>query len=441
MFEPSSTDLVWVLWVVAVLGIVAVALVWPKLAGRGVAVLLGRLGTQLGASALVVLAVAATLNQQNGWYGDWPDLVHDLTGSSPAVQHVALKGQLQVAQRYNAHEAVESDVRAQHAFGAQRAAFQRATKLRTGLSPQGQYVRVVVPGLGAAARRGRTVGEVLIWLPPSYVDGASQATYPVIEAFHGQPGGPDDYSKRLKLQNMLVRAHQRVGLVEPVVVIPDFLPSGIDTECTDSPGIAMEIWLTKTVPEWVVRHLRVRPDKESWATLGFSAGGFCAEVSTFLHPQTFGSAMLFGTYDWPDWSNWLPYKRHNAWPARYNMLSVLKDRPPPVDVWVEVSGGDRFSSPPSQALIKYAHAPTSVTAVYLRDAGHRFSVWQAAMPRALDWLARSEPGFEPGMNRATSRDPRHPAHSSDEVLPSARESSHPVRHTPGRSRNDARGSA
>ncbi|NYJ75938.1 alpha/beta hydrolase [Allobranchiibius huperziae] len=413
MLEPNSVALVVLLWVSFAAAVVAVVVLWPRLARRRPLALLGRLGTQVGASALVVLAAAATLNQQNGWYGTWSDLGRDLMGTPPSVQRVAVKGDLQTAGQYSASAAAEADLRAQRLFGPERAVFARDAKLHVAPGPHGQWLHVVIPGLGKAAGRG--AGKAMIWLPPAYVDGPSQATYPVIEAYAGIPGSPADYQKRMGLQNIIVRAHQKSGLIEPVVVVPDYTPSGIDTECTNSGGIDMETWLTKTVPAWTVRHLRVRPDKESWAVMGFSAGGFCAEVSAFLHPQQYGSVMLFGTYNNPSWGNWTPYGRRSIWPARYSMLNVVRQTPPPVDVWIEVSEGDRFAGPPSRSLINAAHGRMSVTSVYLPGAGHRFDVWQAVMPVALEWLGHAEPGFHgvigDGVTHGTPR-----ARSDDRVV-------------------------
>ena len=418
MFEPNSAVLVVVLWVLFVLAVAAVTMTWPRLAGRGFSVLLGRLATQVGASVLVVLAVAATLNQQNGWYASWVDLGHDFTGTGPSVQRVAVKGSLQSARRYNEEAADAADLRAQRLFGTERTVFARDAKLPDTPSPHGTWLHVVVPGLGRAA--GRSAGKVMVWLPPDYVHGSRQTTYPVIEAYSGVPGSPADYQKRMGLQNMIVRAHEVAGLVEPVVVVPDYTPSGIDTECTNTPGIAMETWLTTTVPAWTVRHLRVRPDKQSWAVMGFSAGGFCAEVSAFLHPQQYGAALLFGTYNQPDWGNYLPFGRHSVWPRRYGVLTLVRLRPPPVDVWIEVSEGDKFAAPPSEMLIRDVHAPMSVTAVYLPQAGHRFDVWQAVMPRSLDWLAQAEPGFRGSIGAQLALSGSR-AHSDDHLVLRSRE--------------------
>lgn len=417
MFEPDGVVLVVLLWGLSIAAVIAVALVWPRLAARRPTMVLGRLATQVGASALAVLAVAATLNQQNGWYGNWSDLARDFTGAAPAVQREAVKGNLQTS-HYDLQAAAADNLRDQRLFGPERAVFARDANLRTAPGSRGQWLHVVIPGLGRAA--GPTAGRAMVWLPPAYVDGPQQATYPVIEAYAGTPGGPADYSKRMGLQNIIVRAHRVAGLVEPVVVVPDYTPAGLDTECTDSAAIAMETWLTKTVPQWTVRHLRVRPDKASWAVMGFSSGGFCAEVSAFLHPQQYGAALLFGSYNNPDWGSWLPFGRRNAWPARYSLLTVVRRQPPPVDVWIEVSEGDRFAGPPSENLIRTAHGRMSVTAVYLAGAGHRFDVWQSVMPRALEWLARAEPGFRGSTGDQVALGTAR-AHAGDRVVLRSRE--------------------
>lgn len=391
MFQPGGTALVSLLWVVAALALVGVVLIWPRLAARSPLAIFGRAGAQLLGSALLVLAVASTLNQQNGWYGSWADLSNDLSGSAPTIGRQAVHGDLNGAYREDGQAAQAANRLAQREFGIQRAAFEQSNHLRSGPSPLGQYVQVTVPGLSPVA--GRRAGRVLIWLPPAYLDGPQQQTYPVIEAYGGIPGSPQDYSKRMNLQQILVRAHRSSGLIEPIVVIPDYTPGGLDTECTNSPGVAMETWLTTTVPAWVTHHLRVQPGRSSWATMGFSAGGFCAEVTGLLHPAQYSAVLLFGTYNRPIWGNWLPYGKKSVSPARYDMLAVLSHRPPPVDVWVEDSESDRFSAPQVLRLVAAAHHPTSVTTVRLIGAGHRFGVWQAAMPTAIAWLARSEPGF------------------------------------------------
>lgn len=377
--------------VCAIASIMIVAVQWQRLAGSGIRLVLIRVGIQIVASALVVLTVAGLLNQQNGWYGNWSDLGRDLSGASPAVQRTAVKGPARATSHYDARHALAADQRVQREFGPQRAAFERSARLRPDPPATGQYLHVVVPGLGATA--GPRAGKVLIWLPASYLNGPQDQTFPVLQAYAGVPGGPADYDGRMGLHKMIVAATLRSGLVSPIVVIPDYTPAGLDTECTNTPRVAMETWLTTTVPNWVISHLRVRPDKASWAVMGYSAGGFCAEVTAFLHPQRYGAAMLFGSYNQPVWSNLRPTRVSAVALTRYHLIARLQHQPPPVDVWIEVSTGDRLTGPDNAQLIRAVRAPTSVTAVYLRGAGHRFNVWASAMPGSLDWLARTLPGF------------------------------------------------
>ncbi len=409
MLQPSDTTLVYLLWALAAGALVAVIAVWPMLAGRGFLPIFGRCAAHLGASALMVLAVAGTLNQQNGWYASWTDLSHDLTGTAPSIQRQSITGQRQGGPLYDRKAALAADRRTQSRFGAERSAFAQRAGLRTHTSQQGRYVHLVVPGLGRAAGRG--AGRVLIWLPPSYGSrAASKTTYPVLQAYAGIPGGPSDFPQRMRLHTMITSAHRFNGLTEPIVIMPDYTPGGLDTECTNSPGVAMDTWLNTTIPNWVIHHLRARPDRTSWATTGYSAGGFCAQVSAFDHPQRFGAAMLFGSYNHPLWGNWRPYGRRTVWPAKYNLATVVRTHPPAVDAWIEVSQSDRFSEPEARRLIRAVRAPTSLTAVYLPAAGHRFTVWRSVMPTALAWLARTEPGFRAGRALPTFSAPSPAAH-------------------------------
>lgn len=392
MLQPGSSALIYLLWILAAVPLAAVVVGWPLLARSGALTMLARVLTQLVATGMVVLAVAGTLNQRNGWYVTWTDLSRDLVGSRPSIQRVAVTGRLPQATASNQVAAAAADRQARRMFGVQRSGFQRSAGLRSVPSPQGQYLYVVVPGLGPAA--GPTAGKVLIWLPPTYVSGTPRATYPVIQAYAGIPGSPDELRSRLGLQHMIIEQHRATGLVEPIVVMPDYTPGGLDTECTNSPRVAMETWLNSTVRAWVLHHLRARPDRASWAVMGYSAGGFCAQVSAFLHPRVYGAAMLFGSYNRPYWGNWKPYGRAAVWPARYNLLRVAAHRAPAIDIWIEVSGGDRFAGPAARQLIRTVHAPTSLTAIYLSGVGHRFSVWKSVMPTALAWLGHSEAGFK-----------------------------------------------
>jgi hypothetical protein len=140
---------------------------------------------------------------------------------------------------------------------------------------------------------------------------------------------------------------------ETILVMPNFSPHQVDTECVNggSRGPAMEDWLTKDVPTWVRHNLRVQQDRQSWATMGLSTGGFCS--------------------------------------------SMAATSPPPVALWSETSKTDSLSYWGNKRLIATATAPMTVTADVLQDAGHRLSVWVGVMPTALQWLGRTVSGFRP----------------------------------------------
>ena len=131
--------------------------------------------------ALIVLAVAATLNYQNGWYASWSDVARDLTHTPPTIKQVAVAGVFRPSQPYDFAQAYAAGRGAQRKYRIQRASFAAGPLAHAHPGPLGQYVTVHVPGLGDTA--GKDAGQVLVWLPPGYTSPAQKTrTYPVIEA-------------------------------------------------------------------------------------------------------------------------------------------------------------------------------------------------------------------------------------------------------------------
>lgn len=389
--QPDAMGVVVGTWVLAGVVVLAVVLVWPRLARRSFAAVTGRLLTQLLASACAVLAVAATLNQQNGWYGSWSDLANDITGTPVQTGKVTRAGA--AVRVFDAALARRQDTAADHTFGHTRAVTAAWLKrqLTTSPGPRGQLVHLTIPGSGSAFGPG----QVTVWLPPSYTDPhQATRTYPVIEAFHGTPGTPLDFTGPIDLPRAIAQQVAARAMGEPVVVIPDYTPQGIDTECVDAPaaGSTMETWLTKTVPQWVDQHLRVRVDRGSWATLGFSSGGWCSAETSLLHPTTYGAGVLLGAYFQPLFRGWYPFGGQ-GYPARYDLMRLVRSEPPATNLWVQIAGRDGLSGKVSRAFAATARAPLSVTSYTVADAGHRLEVWQSALPHALIWLGHELPGF------------------------------------------------
>jgi enterochelin esterase-like enzyme len=378
----SGTVTIWVLWLLAAATFLWGVLSWPKATGTGrFADLwpahLRRSGSQLAVVATALLAVAGTLNAQYDWYSSWRDLGTALSGGDSSVgsaEPVHAGGQLAAPIR---------SVREPQITG-----------LNPNPGPDGQYVTVTLPG-----PLSKVISSVVVWLPQSYTQaGSAHRRYPVIEVFHGVPGSPREYSHDINLGKMVAGLAVAGRMREAILVMPDASPDKVDSECVNggSRGLAMEDWLTKDVPGWVRHSLRVQPDRQSWATMGLSTGGFCSSMAAMLHPQTYGSAIELGGYLTPQFdSHYRPFAHGSTAWKRYDLVRLAAVSPPPVAMWIETSKTDSLSYWGNKRLIATARAPMSVTADVLPDAGHRMSVWVGVMPTALSWLGSTASGFRP----------------------------------------------
>jgi enterochelin esterase-like enzyme len=378
----SDTLTIWVLWLVAAATFVWGVFSWPKATGTGRfadlwQAYLRRSGSQLAVVATALLAIAGTLNAQYDWYSSWSDLGTAFGGGDTSVgssEPVHAGGQLAAPIR---------SVREP-----------RITGLTSDPGPDGQYMTVTLPGPVS-----KVSSSVVVWLPQSYTQaGSAHRRYPVIEVFHGIPGSPREYSHDINLGKMVAGLADAGRMREAILVMPDSSPHKVDTECVNggSRRLAMEDWLTKDVPNWVRHSLRVQPDRQSWATMGLSTGGFCSSMAAMLHPQTYGSAIELGGYLTPQFdSHYRPFAYASAAWKRYDIVKLAAVSPPPVALWIETSKTDSLSYWGNKRLIATARAPMSVTADVLLDAGHRMSVWVGVMPTALSWLGSTMSGFRP----------------------------------------------
>ena len=369
---------IWALWILAAATFVWGIVSWPKATGAGWRSYLRRGAAQLAVVATALLTVAATLNSQYDWYSSWNDLGSALGGGDYAA------GSTELLHSGSGQPAAPINGVAEPKIG--------------GLNPDpgsdGQYVTVTLPGPVS-----KVSGSTVIWLPQSYVQaGSSHRRYPVIEVFHGIPGSPLEYSQDINLGKMVARLAAAGRIKESILVMPDASPHHVDTECVNggSQGLAMEDWLTQDVPNWVRQNLRVQQDRQSWATMGLSSGGFCSMMATMLHPQTYGAAIELGGYLSPIFdSHYRPFTRGSTAWNRYDLVQLAATAPPPVALWIETSKTDSLSYQGNSRLIANARAPMTVTADVLPDAGHRMSVWVGVMPTALQWLGSTSTGFKP----------------------------------------------
>ncbi len=362
---------------VTVAAFVALVVLWPSLAGRDPRRIAARVGLLLAVNALVLLTAATQLNAQFLFFADWTDLKGALFGTQTAT---AL---------HRGSNAANAASRAVH--GSAATAGGQLPSLPSGADVLTYTVHGRVSGL---------VGTIVVELPPGYRDPANAAVrYPVLESFHGYPGTPNQWIGPMGLGSAVAQQVAARHLRESLIVAPQLeFPGGVDTECVNgSSGLPqVETWLALDVPNWVTHTLRVATNRASWATIGLSAGGWCAAMVTMLHPAQYAAAIVMGGYFRPEFSPlYEPYPPGSRLAARYDLVALAQRSPPPVAIWLETSHIDAVSYGSSAAFLKVVKPPLAVNATVLQHAGHRLSLWQGLLPASLAWLGTNVPGFRP----------------------------------------------
>ena len=259
-------------------------------------------------------------------------------------------------------------------------------------TPAHPFARYLVTGARSGVR-----APVLVRLPAAYFDPAwSARRFPVIETFHGAPGHAEQWLAKLHLGQALERSEQEGRIAPAIVVSPSMnYPTDGDRECVDAgpSGPALETWATQDVPDWVEHTFRARSDRDSWATIGLSAGGWCAAMASMLHPDRYRAAAVLSGYFRPQFPGPSPLAPGPK-AQRYDLVALAGTAPPPVALWLVTSPQDGASYPTSRA-VSSARAPLAVTSVVLHGQDHSWTVWGALLPQILTWLGRTASGFAP----------------------------------------------
>lgn len=368
----------------AVVALVVCVAVLPRLTGRGLRSAVSRGLVLIGFAAVCLLTGALALNSSFGFFGSWRDLAGAILPAPSPGPHIDSPASTSV-QTVDPATVAATPAPQQlplHPVGGEQ-------------GPDNRSLVFQVTG-----RSSGLTGQVVVALPAGYDDPANaNRTYPVIEAFHGYPGHATQWVYEMGIDTALQSAVSG-GLVAPAIVVSPALsfPDGVDTECVDGPGgdPKVETWLAKDIPQWIVENLRVRTDRSTWVTMGLSSGGWCAAMAAMLHPDQYSAAVVMGGYFRPQFSgNYRPFASNEPAAARYDLVRLGRDAPPPVAMWIQTSKEDQVSYRPSAEFIGAAQAPMSVTVDMLDHGGHRFDIWQKELPAALAWLGSTVPGFAP----------------------------------------------
>ncbi|MGC0416953.1 alpha/beta hydrolase [Embleya sp. AB8] len=267
--------------------------------------------------------------------------------------------------------------------------------LPTGPQEHGQLVHDRLPG-----PRARVVRNALVYLPAAYFDPAQpNRHFPVVELFHGRPGGPHNWARQLHLAHAL-DTEIAAGRMQPVIVVATTDDNGAhDQECVDAVrGVQDETYLAVDVPAALAGHFRVLDAPRAWAGLGYSTGGFCAVNLALHHPERYAAAGSLSGYfravvdgDTGD----LYRGRQDV--RRWNSPQWLVTHQPVDTALYLAAGGDDHTAHRDMLDLRRAIGTRAdVVAVTLPAGGHNFRVWSTAVPAAFDWLAGKLPAPPPG---------------------------------------------
>jgi S-formylglutathione hydrolase FrmB len=353
-------------------------------------------------NSLVMASAFLYLNQTFQFYSDWPDL----------FASVGFETQTLVPQNRTDQPAV-----ALQADATSETNLEREVRILGGrlLEDRTLTFQVTGPKSGVSA-------EIQVTLPASYTDPhKGDRHYPVVQTFSGFPGAVAQWTHSMDIDGQMA-AMAKAGEVRETIFVSAALelPRGRDTECVNGPKgqPQVETWLMEDVPNWVNAHFRTETQRQSWAAIGLSAGGWCAAMAALLHPQRYGGAMIMGGYFQPIFgAQYQPVQPGDATWSRYDLLALVRRHPPDSRLWIQTSGQDKISAPTSQAMVSAAKPPLRVQSLYLNKGGHRIQLWQSLLPQALAWLPHNLPNFDPRQSPRSGDTPEIPRSGGPKPVP------------------------
>lgn len=328
--------------------------------------------------ALVAVSGFVALNRELKWFRTWGEIFAAGTGQPGAA---STSGQPTGGQRGLTWKVKPTALQANPATSPEIGAQLTGTA-------EGQFVEFRLSGASGVTSR------VIVWLPPGY-QSSTDTFYPVVLAFGGYP---TDIATFKGLLDARVLAEANQGRVRPpIIVMPDAMPTGHDSECADGlpelGGKPFETWLTADLTSWIRNTLRTIDEPRGWATMGFSAGGWCASSLAVRHPHRFGLAANIAGYFSLVWS---PGQRFRpVGDTEYDILRTLRDKAPDIGVYYEGAEGDRESIESFRAAEPSFRSPTRLTRVVHTGGGHNPALWNPGFSHAFAWLGASSPYFAP----------------------------------------------
>ncbi|MFC9622725.1 alpha/beta hydrolase [Streptomyces sp. NPDC056930] len=348
----------------AVVTVLLPLLLWSRV--RGPAVVRGavRMVMVVLAQAAAVLSVFVMVNNTNGLYDSWADLLgtgHHIV-AAPDLGRDGLGDHKHLA---NEPKAVQN--------------FSPTHDARMGGGVRVTQLRGRVSGVR---------GEVYVWLPPQYDQPAFRhRKFPVVELLGGFPGSAKAWFGSLQVQSQL-EAGMRSGEIAPFILVEPRtnLLARQDTGCANVPGVVdAESWLSVDVRQMVTDTFRAQRRASGWAVAGYSAGAHCAVKMALAHPDRYRAAVGLSGYNDPAAERLSLTGRDPELRRVNNPLWILRHATVPPRVSLYLSGGRNDGYRDGLALRRAAAPPTRVVVAEV-SGPHTIGLWKRQVPRVFRWL-------------------------------------------------------
>ncbi|MEU4211710.1 alpha/beta hydrolase-fold protein [Streptomyces sp. NPDC026206] len=160
-------------------------------------------------------------------------------------------------------------------------------------------------------------GKVWVWAPKQYDDPKySKSGFPVMIALPGGNGYPTNYwmGTDLKLQSSIAQWSKEGKSLPFLLAMPVLNPDEKNYhDGSDIPGQAkMGTWLTEDVPDLMKQNFRTLKQRDGWAFMGSSSGGFSGLKAVLKHPDRFKAVIASGPDTVPDSPLWAGHEKEKA---------------------------------------------------------------------------------------------------------------------------------
>ncbi len=154
-----------------------------------------------------------------------------------------------------------------------------------------EYVTVSSPALAGNLAGESTERQVIVYLPPDYDKQADQR-YPVVYALHGYGMTSDSFAGLLQAPHTLEAAFAS-GTAGMIVVVPDTQTRHNGSMYSSSVTIGdWEGFIADDLVQYIDRHYRTIPNRNSRGLAGHSMGGYGATRIGMKRPDVFGALYI-----------------------------------------------------------------------------------------------------------------------------------------------------